>query len=127
MEIRPVERSVWYDAYRSADFDATIWDVPNVPQWLLDRDFFGEGTRIGYRNPEIVRLLKTLTAELDPTVQDTLYAQINEMLRRDMPVTFLFPYVESIAAHRRIQGVGTSDRANLLAYIADLWIEEDSR
>ncbi len=127
MEIRPVERSVWFNIYRAADFDATIWDVPNVPQWLLDRDFFGAGTRIGYRNPEIVQLLETLTTELDPTVQDTLYAQINEMLRRDIPVTFLFPYVESIVAHRRIQGMRTPERANLLSYIADLWIEEDRR
>ncbi len=125
MDIRPVERSVWRELYRSGEFDATIFDVPNVPQWLLDQDFFGEGTKIGYRNPEIVRTLEALTVELDPDGQDSLYARINEMLRRDAPVTFLYPYVEVSVAHRRIRGLRTPDRVNLLEYIDELWIEEE--
>ncbi len=126
MEIRPVERIVWREAYRSGDFDATIWDVPNTPQRLLESEFFGDGSRIGYRNPEIVRWLEMLTVEMDPDAQDTLYARINEILRRDVPFTFLFPYVEASVAHRRIRGLRTPDRVNLLKYIAELWIEDEN-
>ena len=126
MEIWPVERSVWREAYRTSDFDATIWDVPNVPQWLLERDFFGAGSRIGYRNTEIVRWLEMLTVEMDLAAQDTLYVRINEILRRDVPFTFLFPYVEASVAHRRIRGLRTPDRANLLEFIDELWIENDN-
>ena len=123
MDIRPVERSVWRELYRSGEFDATIWDVPNVPQLLLDQDFFGDGTKIGYHNSEIVRLLEALTVELNPEGQDSLYARINEILRLDVPVTFLHPYVETSVAHRRIRGLRTPDRTNLLEYVDELWIE----
>jgi len=127
MEIQLVGRIVWREAYRTANFDATIGDVPNVPQWLLDQDFFGDGTRIGYRNPAIVGLLEKLTLELDSAAQDTIYARINEILHRDMPVRFLWPYVESIAAHRRIRGLRTPDRVNLFAYIEELWLEGERK
>lgn len=126
MDIRPVERSVWREAYRTSDFDATIGEVPNVPHWLLERDFFGAGSRIGYRNPEIVRWLEMLTVEMDPNAQDTIYTRINEILRRDVPFTFLYPYVEASVAHRRIMGLRTPDRVNLLEFIDELWIENDN-
>ena len=125
MEIQSVAGSVAREAYRSGDFDAVIGVVPNVPEWLLQRDWFGEGSRIGYHNPEIVRLLEALTVYLDPSGQDTLYARINEILRRDMPVAFLFPWVETYAAHSRIRGLSTPDRAHPLMHMDELWIEEE--
>ena len=125
LEIRPVASSVWWQLYRSGDFDLTVHDVRNVPASLLRQDFFGEGTVIRYRNPEIVRLLEALTLERTPTGQDTLYARINAILRRDVPVTFLFPYFESYAAHRRVRGLRTPDRAHPIAAIQEVWIEDD--
>lgn len=125
VEIRPVENSVWWQLYRSGDFDATVHDVRNDPPDLLRQEFFGEGTKIGYRNPEIVRLLEALAREPSPTGQDTLYAAINAVLRRDVPVTFLFPYFEAYAAHRKVRGLRTPDRAHPIAAIHELWIEEE--
>ncbi len=125
VEIRPVESRVWRELFRSGDFDATIHDVRNVPSDLLRQGFFGEGTKIGYRNPEIVRLLEALTMELTPTGQDTLYARINDILQRDVPVTFLFPYFEAYAAHRKVRGLRTPDRAHPIGAIQEVWIEDD--
>jgi peptide/nickel transport system substrate-binding protein len=125
VEIRPVEPRVWRELYRSGDFDATVHDVRNYPSDLLREDFFGEGTRIGYRNPEIVGLLKALLLELDPPAQDTLYADINAILRRDAPVTFLFPYFEAYAAHRKVRGLRTPDRSHPIRWIRELWIEDE--
>jgi len=124
IEIRPVEPSVWRELYRSGDFDATVHDVPNYPPDLLREDFFGEGTRIGYRSREIVELLQALTFELDHAVQDSLYEQINEILRRDVPVTFLFPYFEAYAVHRKVRGLSTPDRPEPIGAIMRLRIEE---
>jgi len=44
-----------------------------------------------------------------------------------MPVTFLWPSVEPVAAHRRIRGLRTPDRVNLFAYIEKLWLEEEQQ
>ena len=126
MEIRPVENSIWYRLYRAGDFDAVIADVRNVPADLLRReDFFGEGTKIGYRNPEIVRLLQAIDDELDLAAVDSLYTEINAILRRDMPVTFLFPYFEAFAAHRKVRGLRSPDRAHPVEAIRDIWIEDE--
>lgn len=124
VQIRPVEPRVGSELYRSGDFDATVHDVRNDPPDLLRDEFFGEGTKIGYRNPEVVRLLEALTREPSPAGQDTLYARINAILRRDVPVTFLFPYFEAYAAHRRVRGLRTPDRAHPIEAIRELWIED---
>ena len=99
-------------------------DVPNHPPSLLREDFFGEGTLIGYRTPEIMELLRALTLELDQAVQDSLYERINEILRHDVPVTFLFPYFEAYAAHRKIRGLRTPDRPEPIGAIKELRIED---
>lgn len=125
VEIQPLEPAVWRQRYRSGDFDATVHDVRNVPADLLRDGFFGEGTRIGYRNPEIVRLLEAIESELDPSARDTLYAGVNAILRRDMPVTFLFPYFEAYAAHRKVRGLRSPDRASPIAAIRDIWIDAE--
>lgn len=124
LEIEAAESRVWYQRFRAGDFDATVHDVRNDPTDLLQEDFFGGGTRIGYRNPHIVRLLEALTLEATPAGQDTVYARINAILRDDVPVTFLFPYFETYAAHRKVRGLRTPDRAHPIGAIRDLWIED---
>ncbi|HUP18733.1 MAG TPA: ABC transporter substrate-binding protein [Gemmatimonadota bacterium] len=125
MAIRPAETGIWYRLFRSGDFDATVHDIRNDPPDLLREDFFGDGTRIGYRNAEVVRLLEALTRELTPAGEDTLYASINAILGRDVPVTFLFPYFEAYAAHRRVRGLRTPDRAHPIGAIRELRIEDE--
>jgi peptide/nickel transport system substrate-binding protein len=122
MEIQPVERSAARAAFRSGDYEAEIDWFPNGASELLRRDFFGNGSGIGYRNPEVVRLLEALAGELEPDAQDALYARINEILLRDAPVTFLFPLAWSQAAHRRVRGL--SNGMHPLEYMEDLWIED---
>jgi peptide/nickel transport system substrate-binding protein len=123
MEIQPMERSAARAAFRSGDYDAEIDWFPNGAPALLRRDFFGMRSEIGYQNPELVRLLEALAGELEPDDQDALYIQINEILVRDMPVTFLFPLAWSHAAHRRVRGLGNG--MHPLEYMEDLWIEEE--
>ncbi len=124
VEIRPVEAAVWRRLYRSGDFDVTVHDVRNVPADLLREDFFGEGTKIGYRSPEIVRLLAAIENEVDPEAQEVLYAEVNAILGRDMPVTFLFPYFEAYAVHRKVRGLRSPDRASPIAAIREIWIDD---
>ena len=125
VDIRPVESRIWWQLYRSGDFDATVHDIRTDPSDLLRDEFFGEGTKMGYRNPEVVRLLEALTLERSLAGQDTLYSRINAILRRDVPVTFLFPYFEAYAAHHKVRGLRTPDRAHPIEAIRELWIEDD--
>ena len=55
---------------------------------------------------------------------DTLYARVNAILQRDMPVTFLFPYFETFAVHRKVRGLRSPDRASPIGAIREIWIDE---
>jgi ABC-type transport system substrate-binding protein len=59
---------------------------------------------LGYRSPELAGLLRALDLEFDLAAREDFYHRINEILRRDAPVTFLFPVVEPHVTHRRIRG-----------------------
>ncbi len=120
VEIRPVDRAAARDAYRAGDFEAIIATVVNSPSTIL-RAWFGELSGFGYYEAEAVRLLHALDAELDPEAQDTLYARINEIFHRDMPVTFLFPMIEPDVAHRRIRGLRQGWPA--FGNAEELWID----
>ena len=52
---------------------------------------------------------------------------INQILRRDMPVTFFFPRTDAWVAHRRIRGFRLNVPWNALALAEELWIEEEHR
>lgn len=137
-EIRPLGLFVVEDAIRSGEFDAAIGMVDNTPSGILEK-WLGESWQgrargrsagqllaapFGYHDVELVQLLHALHAEPDPDAQDTLYARINEIFRRDMPVTFLFPMVENHVAHRRIRGL-RHGWPQFLGHAEELWIEED--
>jgi peptide/nickel transport system substrate-binding protein len=123
MDIQPVQQSAARAAFRSGDYDAEIDWFPNWAPELLQRDFFGTGSKIGYQNPEMVRLMEVLADEFEPDDQDALYAQINEILVRDMPVTFLFPLAWSYAVHRRVRGL--SNGMHPLEYMEQMWIDDE--
>lgn len=123
MDLRPLQSAAYWPLYRAGDFDATINDVRNDVFDLLRSGFFADGTVIGYRNPEIVGLLEALTTTVDLQAVDSLYASINRILARDMPVTFLFPYYEAYAAHRNVRGLSTPHRPDPVTAIMDVKIE----
>ena len=126
MEIRP-RGSVGRvrDAIRSGDFDAgIIWENQD-PDSIFDA-WFGELSNFGYYDAEAAHLLELLIAEPDPAAQDTLYIRLNEIIRRDMPVTILFPSMYMDVVHRRIRGI-RQDWPSSLTYPEQLWIEDEDR
>ncbi|HUG42390.1 MAG TPA: ABC transporter substrate-binding protein [Longimicrobiales bacterium] len=136
VEIRPMELSAALDDLRRGDFEAMIHYVDNTPDGILV-DWLGEPSPdgseawsgkpppFGYRSPEAARLLRALYRERDLDAQDTLYHRINEIFRRDMPVTFLFPSVYVNAAHRRIRGIRRGWGWAMLQVPEELWIENE--
>ncbi len=126
-EIRPMQRALGQDAIRSGDFDAAVtWLDSQGPEDILE-EWFGDPSPFGYYDAEAVRLLEVLRAgEPDLDAEDTLYVRLNEILRRDMPVTFLFPATESFVVNSRIRGFRQGLNISL-AYADQLWIEEEDR
>lgn len=82
---------------------------------------------IGYRHPELPGLVTTLETSLDPAERERAMRELQEIFRRDQPVSLVVPNAgnASFVAHRRVKGL----RSPLLWFpeqIMDrLWIEED--
>ena len=123
IEILPLQPTLVRTAIRSGDFDAALTWQDQEPDDILDA-WFGDPSPLGYVAPEVVQSLQVLRAEPDPDARSELYAWTNELLRRDMPVTFLFPSAENFVAHRRIRGFRPNASA-FLSHSDELWIEED--
>ncbi len=94
---------------------------------LLKSNLFGEGSRIGYHNPELVRLLRE-AAEIgyDPEGEDRIYRELWEIFRADLPITFVHTDIHHFVAHRRLRGLNSPWRANPLLFMEHLWLEDDN-
>ena len=134
LDLRPMELAAAKEALRRGDFEAIINLVNNTPSGILG-DWMAlpppwepkRGSErpppFGYRNQEAARLLREVYRAPDLEAQDSLYRRINAILRRDMPVTFLFPVVEPHFTHRRIRGFRPGGL--LLDFPEELWIEDE--
>jgi len=122
MEIQPLDTRAVRQRYRDRDFDALITSFRFDPSDLLEAHWFGDGSPIGYHNPLIVDRLRRIDATADSAEQDALYRELYPIFRRDVPVTFLFPWAETFAAHRRLRGMRPS-QPNPIRALEDLWIE----
>jgi len=126
MNVLLLDNSVVRERLASGDFDAVIeylWAEPGSGVHSLDA-LLGEESSTGYRNPRVVELIDQLQATLDFDVIDQIYAELSEIIRADVPMTYLTMNVETYVAHRRIKGLSTPFRANPVWNAEHLWIEE---
>lgn len=106
---------------RNGDFDAAILDIKggNRPP------VFGPEGMIGYRNPRAAALIDAATRAIDRQTRARLFAELGEILRRDLPFTLLAPMVTWTAADRRLRGLSSPWRADPAWYMDALWWDED--
>ena len=120
MEIQTLDIPLW-DRLTGGDFEAVFVNHQPGPE-AQQRDF-GKANRIGYQNPEMVRLTDQAVATGDPDELDRIYHALTEILQADLPVTRLVPWTWTSFAHRRVRGPGTSFLAMPDRYMEDLWLE----
>ena len=100
-----------------AAFSAIASSAEGLQRW------FARNSPIGYRNPAVIKLIDEALVTEEPTAQDRIYAELNKIFQTEVPVTFLFPYVLTVFAHRRIRGLSSPWRADPLQFMGDLWLE----
>ncbi len=124
MEIQSLDPSVIAERMEAGEFEAVLsWLRVYETPWL-QRFRLGEGPPIGYRNPDVVALIDRAAATWVPDEEDAAYAQLMEIFRRDLPVTFLYTSAGTSVAHRRVRGLSSPWRIDPVAHIDELWLEE---
>ena len=79
---------------------------------------------LGYRNPAVVELVGRLQVTADPESVDEIHRELTKIFRVDLPATYLFPYLFTVVANRRIHGLSSPWRADPAGYMEDLWLDD---
>lgn len=93
MEIKPVDVSVWFDAFVKGEYQITS----AYQERTIDPDNFyslvirsgGPINTTGYSNPEVDALIDQAAAETDTTKRKDLYRQIRAKVTADAPLVFV--------------------------------------
>lgn len=120
MEWSPVRERVTAGDFETALFVANA--SLDSPIGVLP--FFGRESFIGYTNSTVAALLDELLNTIAPGEIDRIHRQLANIFQADLPVTYLYPNVESSVASERIRGLSTPFRADLLRYADELWIAD---
>jgi len=126
VDVQILDRSVITERVRFAgEFDAAFYRTPRAAYRMLRWNLFGEGSRMGYHNPELVRLLReAVDMGADPEVEDRIYRELWDIFRADLPITFVRTQIGHVVAHRRIRGLSSPWRAEPNMNMEDLWLED---
>ncbi len=135
MEIQPLDVSALRPRVRAGEFDAVLFPFYNHVDGHLDWFAGGSGYRggsgarggvPGYENAAVGRLLRSVKWRADPDEVDSIYRELAPHLLENLPVTFLLPQVSTIVARRRVRGLESPFRAELIRQMERLWIHEEA-
>jgi peptide/nickel transport system substrate-binding protein len=127
VEIQALEATLLKQHIKTGDFEAIFFLIhgsltqPNFG----DARLFGKESPLGYKNPEMIRLLDMALLEMDPDKLDSIYEKIMPIFIEDMPMTLLLPQIFISIAHKRIKGLRNQHRVDAVWNMEHLWIEEE--
>jgi peptide/nickel transport system substrate-binding protein len=116
MDIRTYDASVWRQRARNGGFDATIWPYGYINHF---RDF----NISGYQNPTISALRDSAWYTIDPAAHDRHMRALWREFAREMPITYLHPFVRYRVAWARVQGI--ENGMDFVRNVEHLWIDDE--
>jgi peptide/nickel transport system substrate-binding protein len=122
LEISALEAPLVRRRVLAGDFDAAFDRLFN--HLAGHTRLFGASSPLGYRSERAAALLHAAGRAEDPDQLDAIYRAIGEVTRSDLPFTFLYPQVHTFVAHRRIAGLQTPHRADVVRYLEFLRLDE---
>jgi peptide/nickel transport system substrate-binding protein len=111
LEPKPTEWAVMLDLLRKRNFDAITlgWTSGieiDVYQMFHSSQIDGGGDNvIGYRNPELDRLIDTARATVDEAQRMPIWQAAERILHEDQPYTFLMRRKSLLFVDQRIQNI----------------------
>ena len=122
MDVVPRDLEDMRDSLFKSEFEAAVFSV--TP--------FGGAVTLGktldalsYTDPRVFELLEKASSVFNPDEVESLRKEVAGLLREDLPFATLYPGIMTTVAHRRIRGLRSPDRAVAVAFMEDLWIEDE--
>ena len=117
MTIKPVDVSVWYDAYVSGKYQITS----AYQERTIDPDNFyslvlksgGPINTVGYSNPDVDALIDKAAASADEAERKDLYKQIRTIVTSDAPLVFAHYETLNYLMNKNVTGSGITPTLSL--------------
>ncbi len=61
---------------------------------------------------------------IDRVERDLIYGRLSSIFQKDLPATFLYPFVATFVAHRRVRGLTSPFRADPVMHMEELWLDD---
>jgi ABC-type transport system substrate-binding protein len=110
--ISPAKWALMLEKLRKKEFDVCIlgwalgWQQDPFQIWHGSQaDVPDSSNSIGYKNPEVDKLIDELRVTLDEAKQLPIYHKIHRIIYEDQPYTFLFVDKQTAAHHARLEHV----------------------
>ena len=124
MEIRTLEPGVVGQRMRAGTFEAAFSSLtPFGGRFTALKHF----DAMGYTDPSVIDLIHEAEATVDPDEIDGKYRAVASILKADLPMTVLYPSVQTFVVHRRIRGLSHPWRTDPAWFMEYLWLEEEDQ
>jgi peptide/nickel transport system substrate-binding protein len=128
---RLIQFTQYIDTANTRDFDMVLGGIaadvdPDLSQ-IYKSTVIGKGlNRMGYRNPELDKLLDKAVQVVDQNKRKQIYAQVQQTLMRDLPTGMLVWPLSHYGVSKRVQGFGLGpfNRYESRPWLKDVWVSD---
>ncbi|MFQ5889842.1 MAG: ABC transporter substrate-binding protein [Gemmatimonadota bacterium] len=124
MKLQPLDGNLVRRRLRSGNYEAALQrfysGVPELKQRLV-----GEGSPLGWIRPRLSAIVDSVVQEPDPATEDRVYRAFWPAMGAEVPLTLLFPLVQTYAVHRRVRGLRSPFHGDPIQFMEELWVEDD--
>jgi peptide/nickel transport system substrate-binding protein len=121
MEVQLVETAVARRRLSSGNFQVVFGRFYN---WIArDQHWWGADGWTGYTNPRAQASFDSLLVA-DPERRDAIFRALMPIFREDVPVTLLFPQVQTIIASKRVRGLVSPFGSDPVMRAEKLWLQQ---
>jgi peptide/nickel transport system substrate-binding protein len=108
------------------DFDAYVmgWNVEKEfnPFQIWGSD--GMYNFVGYKNEKVDELIGEALLSLDREKAKRAWYEFQEIIRDDLPYTFLYAPQQITLVKKNIQGIGQEDKRPVISFVDELWFRQ---
>jgi peptide/nickel transport system substrate-binding protein len=126
MEVQNLEINLVRNKLKTGDYDAVFLTFPNWDGNKGLMTWFKKDNWLSHGNPRVARLFDVVEETANPDECERIYKELMPILQADLPITFLFPQIETNIVHRRVRGLNQDLQSDLFENIEHIWIEEEN-
>ena len=126
VELQVVDFATMWGYLRAGEYDVNLNSTSGSHNWLIVPFFHSKGIEaqtnvVRYSNPEVDKLIDQVDVTLDPAKQRELWAQIQKIVLKDVPVVPMWDIIYCWTMKEGVEDL-TVDSAAIGLYLYDAWI-----